>query len=258
MQFTSGSNALDLLHLGRCDCAKENQNPQNYYISLLPMLLHTHAESSACWTHSVSVLLNIFNSMFTGVFRLTHRKVSFVSFLPCMEWPLYGTQTCIMHLCICSHMSMLFFLKYMSLLCLANYSGNPVAIKTMPKVGLVNHIFRLWSIAPENNNLDFTCKRLISSSHHILNHANLAMQTRQRLTKKQTCAAIQKETSILQRLQTVRNVVQLLDSFEDEDECHIVTGEIAYSLACIPVVLTIISPPLRVPFIKVSQKLLTC
>jgi hypothetical protein len=30
---------------------------------------------------------------------------------------------------------------------------------------------------------------------------------------------------MLKRLQTLRSVVQLLYSFEDEDECHIVTGQ---------------------------------
>jgi serine/threonine protein kinase len=36
-------------------------------------------------------------------------------------------------------------------------------------------------------------------------------------------SAISRETETLKRLQSIRSVVQLLDCFEDDDECHVVT-----------------------------------
>ena len=49
-------------------------------------------------------------------------------------------------------------------------------------------------------------------------------KSRSNQTRRQTVNAISRETETLKRLQSVRNVVQLLDYFEDGDECHIVRG----------------------------------
>ena len=49
------------------------------------------------------------------------------------------------------------------------------------------------------------------------------VQTRAKLTQQQTVRKIAKETETLRRLQPVQSVIQLLDCFEDEGCCHIVT-----------------------------------